>query len=106
MYYDKKITLIKAGSSTTDSEGNDIPSTIEHEAYCGEISITQSEFFSASMQKFKPEIAVEMHEEEYSGENQAYFDDNNTQIFDIYRTFKNKNGRLELYLTKKGGSQL
>lgn len=103
MYYDKKITLIKEDNFTTDAEGNDIPTPTEYEAYCGEISINQSEFFSASLQKFKPEMAVEMHEEEYSGEQKAYFDDDKSKIYDIYRTFTKKNGKLELYLTRKTG---
>lgn len=105
MYYDKKITLLREGNSTTDEEGNDIPTVIEHEAYCGEISITQNEFFSAQLQKLKPEIAVEIHEEEYNGEQKAYFDDDNSEIYNIYRTYSKKGGKLELYLTRKTGNE-
>lgn len=102
MYYDKKITLVKETDFSTDAEGNEVGNQIEHEAYCGEISITQNEFYSAANQKLKPDFAVEMHKEEYSGEDKAYFDDDQSKIYDIYRTYTTKSGEIELYLTLKG----
>lgn len=97
MYYDMLLILLKKSSVETDNVGNDIPQYTESKAYCGEISVTQSEYFAAASQDFKPERVIEIWDRDYNGEERCKLPDG--KIYDIYRSFyRVKDKKRELYL--------
>lgn len=97
MYYDLLLTLLKKGSAVPDEVGNDIPQYTESKAYGGEISVTQSEYFAAASQDFKPERVIEIWDRDYNGEERCKLPDG--KIYDIYRSFyRVMDKRRELYL--------
>lgn len=97
MYYDMLLTLLKKSSVETDDIGNDIPKYTEFKAYGGEISVTQSEYFAAASQDFKPERVIEIWDRDYNGEERCKLPDGT--LYDIYRSFyRSKDKRRELYL--------
>ena len=96
MYYDQVITLQKIADYETDEIGNEKPIYTDSKAWCGELSVTQSEFYSAATQNFKPEIVIEMWDRDYSKETRCIY--NNT-VYEIYRSYhKADNSKRELYL--------
>ena len=97
MYYDLLLTLLKKGSAVPDEVGNDIPQYTESKAYGGEISVTQSEYFAAASQDFKPERVIEIWERDYNGEEKCKLPDGT--LYEIYRSFyRSKDSKRELYL--------
>lgn len=97
MYYDILLTLLKKSSVKTDNVGNDIPQYTESQAYGGEISVTQSEYFAAASQDFKPEKVIEIWDRDYNGEKKCKLPDG--KIYEIYRAFyRVKDKKRELYL--------
>lgn len=101
MYYDILLTLLKKSSVETDKVGNDISKYTESNAYGGEISVTQSEYFAAASQDFKTEKIIEMWDRDYSGETHCKLPDG--KVYEIYRTFyRTKDLKRELYLRMPG----
>lgn len=96
MYYDRLITLRKVTDYTVDDIGNEKPVFSESEAWCGELSVTQSEFYSAASRSFKPEKVIEVWDRDYSGENRCIYEGTD---YEIYRSFhKSSSTKRELYL--------
>lgn len=94
--YDILITLKKPAKTEPDKNGNDIVRYTENQAWCGELSVTQSEYFAAAARQFKPEKVLEIWNRDYNGENRCIIDG---VEYEIYRTF-HKSGatKRELYL--------
>ncbi len=100
MYYDQLITLQKKGKPKVDEVGNEIPTYTEQQAWCGEISVTQSEFYSAASQQFKPEKVFELWDRDYSGEERCIIDG---VVYEIYRSFRRSDSvKREIYLRLPG----
>lgn len=101
MYYDMLLSLLKKSSVEPDSVGNDITKFTESQAYGGEISVTQSEYFAAASHDFKPEKVIEIWDRDYNGEERCKLPDG--KVYEIYRSFfRVKDGKRELYLRLPG----
>lgn len=70
----------------------------ERETFCGVISISMSEFFTAGKDGIKPEICLAVRSEEYEGERKARFDNDE---YDIYRIYGRTDGYTELYCKRR-----
>lgn len=101
MYYDTLLILLKKSHPKVDKIGNDESQHTESKAYGGELSVTQSEFYSAASQQFKPEKVYEIWERDYNGEEHCKLPDG--KVYEIYRSFlRVKDARRELYLRLPG----
>lgn len=101
--YDILVTLKKSTGTKPDKIGNDIQTYVDegNQAWCGEISVTQSEFYSAAARQFKPEKVLEIWDRDYNGENCCLIDGTE---YEIYRTFRKKEStKRELYLRVNNG---
>ncbi len=97
MYYNLLLTLRKKSCVDFDKIGNDISEYTETKAYGGEISVTQSEYFAAASQDFKPERVIEIWDRDYNDEEQCKLPDGT--LYEIYRSFyRCKDSKRELYL--------
>ena len=65
-------------------------------------SVSQTEFYNAGQQGFKPEARFDIYQTEYSGEDEL---EANGERLTIYRTFEREDGRVELYATKRKGKK-
>lgn len=65
-------------------------------------SVSQTEFYNAGLQGFKPEARFDVYQTEYSGEDELEV---NEERLTIYRTFDRDDGRVELYATKRKGTK-
>lgn len=95
--WNESVILIKK-QEELDAAGDIVESAedTETEIMCKEISVSQSEFYQSMATGFKPEVKLEIHRFEYTGEKKARY---NGAIFEIIRTFAQKNGEtLEITL--------
>lgn len=65
-------------------------------------SVSQSEFYNAGQQGFKPEARFDIYQTEYSGEEEL---EAGGERLTIYRTYEREDGRVELYATKRKGTK-
>lgn len=65
-------------------------------------SITMNEFYQAGLQGFKPEYRMAVWQSEYSGEELLEY---NGKTFNVYRTYRRDDGRVELYVNEKKGAE-
>ena len=65
-------------------------------------SVTMSEFYQAGMQGFKPEYRMTVWLTEYSGQELLEY---GSKTYDIYRTYRRDDGRIELYVTERKGNE-
>lgn len=86
-----------------DEIGQQIPISTQRGIYCTIEDIKQNEFYNAGLSGFKPELSAVVFTFEYFGESEAVIDE---EHYSIYRTYSRKDGRTELYLTKKVGGKL
>ena len=95
-----ELTLFNRTVSDMAAEGEKTePRTI----YAALRKMGQSEYFSAQQLRMKPDFVAEVWPDEYMGEKFATID-NDPKEYSIYREFdRDKNGKLELYLTRKIG---
>ena len=101
--YDILVILKKSTKSNADKIGNDIKicASEGNQAWCGEISVTQSEFYAAAARQFKPEKVLEIWDRDYNSENRCIIDGIE---YEIYRTFRKKEStKRELYLRVSNG---
>ena len=96
----KKISLI-----TKTYEIDDIGQTIEKiskaERFAYVRDVSQSEFFNAGQNGFKPSKVFDVLVTEYNDEDEIECDDT---FYQVYRTYTNYNtGRVELYTEKRVG---
>lgn len=72
----------------------------ERQIFCSELSITQSEFYSAGQLNRKPQIMLVVDSDEYDEEGKIKF---GKKKHSIYRTFMRSDGLTELYCEVKAG---
>ena len=102
MTFDDKITLIKKSEQMFDEYGNVIKADdIYKDILCNVSSVTRNEFYNASIVDYKPQLVVTINDFEYEGEEVAIF---KSRKYLIIRTYKEKNGLLELTLGDKLGA--
>ena len=84
-----------------DNIGNQIPAEEITPMFAAIYSVSQSEYFEAGKNGLKPDYKMMIYSQEYSGEQKVRYE--NT-AYTIYRTYL-CGDRLELYLTKRDGTQ-
>lgn len=83
-----------------DSKGVDRKIQSQRTVFCGVESVSASEFFAANAAGLKPELRFTMFRYDYNVEEECIFED---EYYSIYRTYRVKNDRIELYAQKKVG---
>ena len=83
-----------------DSKGVDRKTQSQRTVFCGVESVSASEFFAANAAGLKPELRFTMFRYDYNWEEECIFED---EYYSIYRTYRVKNDRIELYAQKKVG---
>lgn len=81
MKFDAVIFLIKQEEGQ-DELGNSKPAKTRRKVYANPFSIGRSEFYNASQQGLKPELAFQINTAEYKGEQKVEFQG---QQYDVYR---------------------
>lgn len=71
------------------------------DVYCQIDSVTQNEFFEGGRNGLNPEFRITMFLYDYAGESLLEYDG---KQYSIYRTYKRRNDRIELYVERKGGT--
>lgn len=74
---------------------------IRRPVYAQISSVTASEFFSGGQNGFQPEYRLTMFGWDYEGEDLVEIDD---MIYSIYRTYRARNDRIELYVERRRGN--
>lgn len=93
------IKLIKE-EYTRDEIGQYVPTETSTEVFAQENSITRAEWFDAGRNGLKAAVMFTMFGPEYSGE---LIVEHNGQRYGVYRTYKAKSDKIELYCEEKGG---
>lgn len=74
--------------------------TEEREVFATVESAAQSEFFAAAQEGMKAEYKASVWQSDYDGETCAKIDG---RLYDVYRTFRRRDGKIELHLKEKAG---
>lgn len=94
------ITLIGT-TETQDVYGVWREEHTQRDIFCQVDSVTASEFFEGGRNGLNPELRFTVFFGDYSGETALIY---NNQPYAIYRTYRTKTDRLELYAERKGGT--
>jgi SPP1 family predicted phage head-tail adaptor len=79
---------------TQDAIGNDISSATSTRIFCGLKSVSKDEFYKAAATGLRADVQFVINSLDYNGQDRATFENKN---YDIYRTYKRKDGYTELY---------
>lgn len=82
----------------SDVIGNQIPQETKTEVFCGEIAITEKEFYAAAQTGIRPETAVILNSMDYDGQGKVAFDG---VVYHVLRRYPRTDGLMELYLQRK-----
>lgn len=85
---------------SVDSIGQRKPTISETAVFALVESVGMNEFFQAGEMGLKPDLKFVVRLMEYSGEANLRY---GTEIYSIYRTYRRKDGRVELYTQKRVG---
>lgn len=94
------ITLV-AVTRTQNEYGQWVASESTKDVYCEVDSVSQSEFFEGGRNGLNPEYRFTMFFADYNDEPIVEY---KSQRYAVYRTYLNKNDKLELYVERKGGT--
>lgn len=95
----KKIKLI-SNAYTCDDIGQFLPIESEKSVFAIVRSASQSEFFNAGENGFKPDKVFDVLLTEYDGQMRVKYDN---EFYSIYRSYVRDDGRIELYTEKRVG---
>lgn len=95
--------VIKLISSTKSQDDYGVwrETLSERIVYCDVQSVTRSEFFDGGRNGLNPEYKITMFFGDYEGETLVEYEGN---TYAVYRTYKQRNDTLELYVERKGGT--
>lgn len=82
----------------SDEIGNQIPQETQTEVFCGEIAITEKEFYAAAQTGIRPETAVIVNSMDYAGQGKVSFDG---VVYHVLRRYPRVDTFTELYLQRK-----
>lgn len=94
------ITLV-AVTRTQNEYGQWVASESTRDVYCQVDSVTQSEFFEGGRNGLNPEFRFTMFFADY--ENEPIVEYKGLR-YAVYRTYLNRNDKIELYVERKGGT--
>lgn len=83
-----------------DNIGQRIPTETQREVFCGVRSVSGSEFFSAGQNGIKASLQVTVDIDDYQNEKIVEVEG---VRYGIYRTYRGRQGEIELYLEEKAG---
>ena len=95
-----KISLI-AKSHTMNSIGVSVATETKTEVFAQLYSVSQAEFFKAGQEGLKPAGVYAVRSTEYAKQGEIEV---NSERFTVYRTFVRSDGRTELYVNKRKGT--
>ena len=96
------ITLVGA-TMEQDAFGVWRESTTERDVFCSVESVTRAEWFEGGKNGLVPEFKFVVFFGDYENEKTVIY---KGEAYGIYRTYRGKNDRLELYAERKGGVNL
>ena len=82
----------------SDEVGNQIAATSEAEVFCGELAITEREFYDAAQAGIRPETAVIVNSMDYDGQLKVSF---KGITYSVIRRYPRIDEFTELYLQRK-----
>lgn len=82
----------------SDAIGNQIPQETKTEVFCGELAITEKEFYTAAQTGIRPEMAVIVNSMDYEGQERIAF---GGVVYHVLRRYPRVDGFMELYLQRK-----
>lgn len=94
------ITLIEI-AQTQDDYGRWIKAESARDVFVQVDSISLTEFYEAGRNGLNPEFRFRMFAGDYDSETECLY---NGARYSIYRTYKNRNDVIELYVERKGGT--
>lgn len=97
----EKISLISI-EYTQDDLGEWSETRTENVVFATVESVSMAEFYQASLQGLKPDFKLVVWLTEYNGEELVKYQD---KIYDVYRTYRRTDGRIELYVNEKKGDE-
>lgn len=92
------ITLV-AEMQTQNDVGVWTSSQQTRDVFCQVESVTRAEFFDGGRNGLNPDLKFVVFFGDYQGEKTLIY---NGKVYGIYRTFRGKTDRLELYAERKG----
>lgn len=95
----EKISLISI-EYAQDDIGEWVETQTKTDVFAYVESVSMSEFFQAGLQGFKPDYRFAVWMTEYSDEELIEY---NSKLYDVYRTYKRDDGRIEIYVRAKKG---
>ena len=101
MNYAEKIALVSI-EYTQDDLGEWIETRTNTEIFGWVESISMSEFYQAGMQGLEPDYKITIWAQEYGNQELIEYKD---KIYNVYRTYRRKDGRLEMYVTERKGEE-
>lgn len=96
------ITLISV-TRTQDEYGVWRDSETTTDVFCQVDSVTQSEFFEAGRNGLNPQYRFRMFYGDYNNQELVSY---NGSRYSVYRTYLRRDDTLELYVERKGGSNV
>ena len=94
------LTLISI-TRTQDAYGIWQPTESKTDVYCQVDSVTQSEFIEGGRNGLNPELRFTVFFGDYNDEPIVEY---KGKWYSVYRTYRGRNDRLELYVERKGGT--
>lgn len=82
----------------SDAIGNQIPLETETEVFCGELAITEKEFYAAAQTGIRPETALVINSMDYAGQGKVSF---GGVVYHVLRRYPRVDELTELYLQRK-----
>lgn len=96
----KKLVLISK-AYTKDEIGQLVATDVRKEVFCDVMSITSKEFLNAGTLGLKPKYEFRIWRNEYNGEQFVEYEGIR---YEVYRTYEQGNGRIELYTQNEVGA--
>lgn len=97
----EKISLISI-EYTQDDLGEWSETRTENVVFATVESVSMAEFYQASLQGLKPELRLLIWMNEYNDEELVEYKD---KTYNVYRTYRRPDGRVELYVNEKKGDE-
>lgn len=94
------ITLLST-TKTQDDYGIWRETETARDVYCQVESAAQREFYEGGRNGLNPEFKFTMFFGDYNDEQIVVY---NSKTYAVYRTYRKKNDKLELYVERKGGT--
>ncbi|MCI5680174.1 phage head-tail adapter protein [Anaerotignum sp.] len=92
------ICMLIGRNFISDAVGNQVPQETQDEVFCGEIAITEKEFYDAAQSGIRPETAIIVNSMDYDGQEKVSFQG---IVYSVLRRYPRVDEFTELYLQRK-----